>query len=390
MEIKSILDTDLYKFSVSYAYMKLFPDAIGTFEFVDRNGSCYTEEDIDYLNYEIANLASLKLSDSEKKFMQEKCYFIPDYYFEWLQSFKFDCSKIHFHLDEECHLHIDVTDYLYKVTLYEIPILALVSRLQHRFNKWDITDLYTRTGNKVRNLPYEFKVADFGTRRRFSYDVQSEVIDKLLHDCPQNFVGTSNCHMAYLRDIKMIGTFPHEWVMFHGAMYGYDQANYLALENWINVYDGELGIALSDTYTSNVFFKNFSKKHAKLFDGVRQDSGDPFQFINKCVDRYRELNINPMTKTIVFSDSLDIPKAIDIFNCCKGRINCSFGIGTNLTCDLEGVKPSNIVMKLVSCQMNSKQPVKKCIKLSDVEGKHIGDPEEVALAQMIINQHYNE
>lgn len=216
------------------------------------------------------------------------------------------------------------------------------------------------------------------------------MIDKLLHDCPQNFVGTSNCYIAYLRDIKMIGTFPHEWVMFHGAMYGYDQANYLALENWVNVYDGELGIALSDTYTSDVFFRNFSKKHARLFDGVRQDSGDPFQFINKCIDRYRELNVDPLTKTIVFSDSLDFKKAVDIFNCCKGRIKCSFGIGTNLTCDLEGIKPSNIVMKLVSCQMNSKQPVKKCIKLSDVEGKHIGDPEEVALAQMIISQHYDK
>ena len=390
MEIKSILDTDLYKFSVSYAYMRLFPDAVGTFEFVDRNKSHYTEDDLDYICYELANLSTLKLSDNEKRFMQDRCYFIPDYYFEWLQSFEFDCRNLSISLDEENHLHIRVTDYLYKVTLWEIPILAIVSRTQHREDKWNIDDLYTRTSNKVHNLPYEFKVADFGTRRRFNFEVQLEVIEKLLHDCPQNFVGTSNCYIAYLRDIKMIGTFPHEWVMFHGAMYGYDQANYLALENWVNVYDGELGIALSDTYTSDVFFRNFSKKHARLFDGVRQDSGDPFQFINKCIDRYRELNVDPLTKTIVFSDSLDFKKAVDIFNCCKGRIKCSFGIGTNLTCDLEGVKPSNIVMKLVSCQMNSKQPVKKCIKLSDVEGKHIGDPEEVALAQMIISQHYDE
>lgn len=128
MEIKSILDTDLYKFSVSYAYMRLFPDAIGTFEFVDRNKSHYTEDDLDYISYELANLSTLKLSDNEKRFMQDRCYFIPDYYFEWLQSFKFDCRNLSISLDEENHLHIRVTDYLYKVTLWEIPILAIVSR----------------------------------------------------------------------------------------------------------------------------------------------------------------------------------------------------------------------------------------------------------------------
>lgn len=125
MEIKSILDTDLYKFSVSYAYMRLFPDAIGTFEFVDRNKSHYTENDLDYISYELANLSTLKLSDNEKRFMQDRCYFIPDYYFEWLQSFKFDCKNLSISLDEESHLHIKVTDYLYKVTLWEIQFLCL-------------------------------------------------------------------------------------------------------------------------------------------------------------------------------------------------------------------------------------------------------------------------
>lgn len=386
--IQSLLDNDLYKFSVSYAYMKLFPDAIGTFEFVDRNNREYTEEEVHKINYELAYLSEIQLTINEQKFMKDNCYFIPDYYFEWLSSFKYDFKKIKINLDEEKHLHISVTDYLYKVTLYEIPILVIVSETIHSGEKYWIGDILKGIVSKSENLPALFKFADFGTRRRFNFNVQNLVVEYLSHNCP-NFIGTSNCYLAMLYNTKMIGTFPHEWVMFHGAMYGYDQANYLALENWIKVYDGELGIALSDTYTSDVFFKNFSKKHARLFDGVRQDSGDPFIFINKCVNRYKELGVDPLTKTIVFSDSLNIPKAVEIFNTCTNRIKCSFGIGTNLTCDVPNIKPANIVMKLVSCQMNFKQSIKPCIKLSDVEGKHIGDKEEVALAQMIIEKHYN-
>lgn len=188
-------------------------------------------------------------------------------------------------------------------------------------------------------------------------------------------------------NLTPIGTHPHEWFMFHGAQYGYDNANYLALEDWAKVYDGDLGIALSDTYTSDVFFRNFSKKHAKLFDGIRQDSGDPFKFIEKAINRHNELKVDPLTKTIIFSDSLDMNKAAEIARNCRGRIKCAFGIGTNLTNDVNLI-PANIVIKLTECQMNFKQPTRKCVKLSDSEGKHMGDPDEVALALMLINQHY--
>jgi nicotinic acid phosphoribosyltransferase len=152
--------------------------------------------------------------------------------------------------------------------------------------------------------------------------------------------------------------------MFHGAMYGYSNANYLALTNWADVYDGDLGIALSDTYTSDVFFKNFSKRLAKLYDGVRQDSGDPFKFISKATKRYRELGVDPSTKTIVFSDALTMDKAVEIKNNCQGRIKCSFGIGTHLTNDVE-LKPANIVMKLTSCQINKNNPIKEFPSLAD-------------------------
>ena len=151
----------------------------------------------------------------------------------------------------------------------------------------------------------------------------------------------------------------------------------MALENWVETYDGDLGIALTDTYTTDVFFKNFSKKHAKLFDGIRQDSGDEFEFIEKALFRYNELGINPMTKTIIFSNALNFAKAKDIKIYCEGKINAAFGIGTNLTNDIEGSVPGNLVMKLTKCRMNSKQSWSSCIKLSDDLGKHMGPEVEV-------------
>ncbi|WP_081021517.1 nicotinate phosphoribosyltransferase, partial [Bacteroides fragilis] len=222
---------------------------------------------------------------------------------------------------------------------------------------------------------HQLLFSEFGTRRRFSFDVQNQVIGHLkqtAHYC----IGTSNCHFAMKYGMKPMGTHPHEWFMFHGAQFGYKHANYMALENWVNVYDGDLGIALSDTYTSAIFLSNLSRKQAKLFDGVRCDSGDEFRFIDQLTARYKELGIDPTTKTIVFSNALDFGKALDIQKYCRGKIRCSFGIGTNLTNDT-GFKPSNIVMKLSQCKMNMNQEWRECVKLSDDIGKHIGSPEEV-------------
>lgn len=378
MIINSILDTDIYKFSTSYAYMKLFPYAKGTFTFIDRDNTKYSEDFIKSLKEELTGLESVKITEEEKEFMRDNCRFIPPLYWEWLSGIKLDSNNVEIVLDSENHLHISVCDYLYKATLYEIPILAIVSELRNRMlgNKVSISDVIEKLRPKIQlatinNLSF----SEFGTRRRFSYDVQNEVV-KFIKGHLTTCTGTSNCHFAMKYGLKMMGTHPHEWFMFHGAMYGYKQANYMALENWVNVYDGDLGIALSDTYTSNVFFNNLSRKQAKLFDGVRQDSGDEFVFVNKAISRYKNLGIDPTTKTIVFSNALTFDKAVEIKNYCGNRIRCSFGIGTNLTNDT-GFKPSNIVMKLTSCQMSKNQPVFNCVKLSDDLGKHTGDRREV-------------
>ena len=229
------------------------------------------------------------------------------------------------------------------------------------------------------------KFSEFGTRRRFSYNVQDYICNQLKKDSVY-CVGTSNVHFAMKYDMLPLGTMAHEFIMFHGSVFGFKQANYLMMEAWVNTFDGALGIALTDTYTSDVFFNNFSKKHAKLFDGVRQDSGDEYEFTNKAISRYKEHGIDPMTKTIVFSNALDFPKAVKIKNFCEGRINASFGIGTNLTCDIEGVKPANIVMKLSKCRMNHNQTWENCLKVSDDKGKVMGDEDEKMIFNLTFKQ----
>ena len=378
MMIHTILDTDLYKFTTSYAYIKLFPYAMGTFSFKDRDETVYTEAFLNKLKAEVANLANVALTDKELEYMTRNCRFLPRVYWEWLSSFRFQPEKIDIYLDEEHHLNIEITDYLYKSTLYEVPLLAIVSEIKNQTqgNVANPEEIICKLSEKVvLSNEHQLSFSEFGTRRRFSFDVQDRVISylkKSAHYC----TGTSNCYFAMKYEMKMMGTHPHEWFMFHGAQFGYKHANYMALENWVNVYDGDLGIALSDTYTSDIFLTNLSRKQAKLFDGVRCDSGNELEFIDKLTARYKELGIDSTTKTIVFSNALDFGKALEIQEYCRGKIRCAFGIGTNLTNDT-GFQPSNIVMKLTQCKMNVNQEWRECVKLSDDIGKHIGSPEEV-------------
>lgn len=378
MVIKTILDTDLYKFTTSYAYIKLLPYAMGTFTFIDRDDTEYTEGFLEALKSEIHNLSMVQLTSEELEYMASHCRFLPRVYWEWLSSFRFDPDKIEVGLDEHRHLQMRVTDYLYKVTLYEVPLLAIVSEIRNQFlNRIpDKETLLLRLADKVKlSNDHQMPFSEFGTRRRFSFDVQKLVVAYLKENA-RYCTGTSNCYLAMKYDMRPMGTHPHEWFMFHGAQFGYKHANYMALENWVNVYDGDLGTALSDTYTSDSFLSNFSRKQAKLFDGVRCDSGDEIEFIDRLIDRYKELGIDPTTKTIIFSNALDFGKALQIFEYCKGKIRCSFGIGTNLTNDT-GFPPANIVMKLSRCKMNVNQEWRECVKLSDDMGKHVGSTTEV-------------
>ncbi len=376
--IHSILDTDLYKFTTSYAYTKLFPYAMGTFSFKDRDETVYNDRFMEQLHDAVDQLAEVSLKEDELEYMTRHCRFLPRVYWEWLSSFRFRPDKVQIVLDEDRHLNIEITDYLYKATLYEVPLLSIVSEIRNRSlgHEVDMDGTIARLAHKAElSNEHQLLFSEFGTRRRFSFEVQDKVLGYLKQHA-RYCTGTSNCYFAMKHGMKPMGTHPHEWFMFHGAQFGYKHANYLALENWVNVYDGDLGTALSDTFTSNAFLSNLSRKQAKLFDGVRCDSGNEFEFTDKLIARYQELGIDPTTKTIIFSNALDFEKALDIQAYCRGRIRCSFGIGTNLTNDT-GYKPSNIVMKLTRCKMNANQEWRECVKLSDDLGKHIGSEAEV-------------
>ena len=383
--IRSILDTDLYKFTTSYAYSKLYPRAYGQFRFIDRAKTRYPEGFAELLRQELQQMAELQLTRDEAQFLTRELPYLPPTYIDFVRGFRFDPDEVHVSQDEEGQLSIVAEGLLYRVTLWETPILALVSELYYKVLGVEPDLAYAEQSiiAKAQRLKEEgITFSMFGMRRRFSSDIEDRVTRLLKEYSGTNFYGTSNVYFAYKHGLRVSGTHPHEWVQFHGAMFGYKMANYMAMEDWINVYDGDLGTVLTDTYTTDVFMRNFSKKHAMLFTSLRHDSGDPLLFADKVIARYRELRVDPQIKYIIFSDSLDAERAIEIAKHCTGRIGTSFGIGTNFSNDVgAGIQPMNIVMKLWKCKMTEKDKWHPCVKLSDVDGKHTGEPEEIDLAQ---------
>ncbi len=382
--IKSILDTDLYKFTTSYAYAKLFPRACGEFEFVDRSNGNYPDGFDELVRKELDEMANLRLSREEEAFVRSRMTYLPPIYVDFLKGFRFDPSEVEVTLVNN-KLAIRTSGLLYRITLWETPILATVSELYFQATGQYPEDHYMEEvaiekAKKLKANNIRFSL--FGMRRRFSFDVEDRVTALLKQYAGNSFFGTSNVYLAYKHNLHVSGTHPHEWVQFHASIYGYKMANYMAMEDWINVYDGDLGTVLTDTYTTDVFLRNFSKKHALLFTSLRQDSGDPFVFIEKVIRRYEELRVDPKLKYLVFSDNLNVDKAIEIKKHCGDRIGSTFGIGTNLTNDVgHNIKGMNIVMKLFRCKMTAKEQWQECVKLSDVDGKHTGSEREIRIAQ---------
>ena len=383
--IQSVLDTDLYKFTTSYAYSKLYPRAYGQFRFIDRGKTTYPQGFAEELKKEIQEMSKLALTKDEASFLYRELPYLPPTYIDFVRGFRFDPEEVKVEQDAEGHLSMIAEGLLYRVTLWETPILALVSELYYKMLGAQPDIEYTERTiiSKARKLAeHGITFSMFGMRRRFSAAIEDRVTELLKEHAAGYLFGTSNVYYAYKHGLRVSGTHPHEWIQFHGAMFGYKMANYMAMEDWINVYDGDLGTVLTDTYTTDVFMRNFSKKHAMLFTSLRHDSGDPLQFTEKVIARYRELRVDPTIKYIIFSDGLDPERAIEIANYCKGRIGASFGIGTNFSNDVgNGVRPMNIVMKLWKCKMTEKERWNPCVKLSDVDGKHTGEPEEIELAQ---------
>lgn len=384
MIIKYFTDNDLYKFSVMYAIQRLYPWSYVKYEFINRGDTCFPEGFAARLKEELVNMESLKMTKAEKRFMEKKCYFFDPVFIDFLEGYRYDSSEVSVSLSEEGKLSISIEGYWYRTVLWEVPLMAIISELYFQMTATTPTDIEARAIPKAKKLAeIGADYSEFGTRRRFSFEVQDRVISCLKSNSGQFFKGTSNLYLAMLHNTTPIGTMPHEWFMYHGALYGYRAANMKALEAWVEVFGGSLGITLTDTYTTDSFFESFSLKQAKLFDGLRCDSGDPIAFIDKTLDFYKQNRIETESKTVVFSDSLNLEAVKRIKNHVSNRLHDTYGIGTFFSNDV-GATPLNMVIKLTNVKSSPKGEFHQAVKLSDVMGKNTGNHKEIAIAKMTL------
>jgi len=384
MLIKHFTDNDLYKFSVMMAIQKLYPWAYVRYDFINRGGTQFPEGFAARLKEEVESMVKLKMTKTEKKYIEKRCYFFDPAFIDFLEGYQYDPEEVHI-TQEGGDLSVYIEGYWYRTVLWEVPLMAIISELYFIMTGGVPLDVEKKAEQKALALTeIEADYSDFGTRRRFSFDVQDKVVGALKENSGEYFKGTSNVYLAMKYNTTPIGTMPHEWFMFHGAIFGYRAANMKALEAWVDVFQGSLGITLTDTYTTDSFFQSFSLKQAKLFDGVRHDSGDPLVFADKAIRFYEENRIEPVSKTLVFSDSLNLETVKRIKEYVNGRMHDTYGIGTFFSNDV-GVKPLNIVIKLTEIKATKKTKYLHAVKLSDVNGKHTGNEKEIQLAKLTLD-----
>jgi nicotinate phosphoribosyltransferase len=371
--IRSLLDTDLYKFTMWQPMLHRHPQTQAVYRFVCRNTPQYALAELAAeVNAQLDHLCTLCLRSDELEFLAGLRFIKPGFV-DFLRIFHFQRDFIEARADDGA-LRIEARGPQVHVMGFEIFVLAIVNELY--FRRFDreaaLSEGRKRLAGKVAQLrafsgepqcahPFEF--FDFGVRRRYARDWQREVVTTLARELPRFFKGTSNVLLARDLGVVPIGTMGHEYLQTFQAL-GVRLRDFqrAALEEWVQEYRGDLGIALTDTVGMDAFLADFDLYFAKLFDGLRHDSGDPVAWGEKALAHYARLRIGTHAKRLVFSDSLDVPKAIALYRHFGDRVNLGFGIGTNLTNDV-GLQPLNIVMKLV--EVNG-QPV---AKLSDAPGK---------------------
>ena len=379
--IQSLLDTDLYKFTMLQVVLHKFPQTHSVYHFRCRNldATVYPLTDIlDDLNEQLDHLCLLEFQEDELQYLRSM-RFIKSDFVDYLELFQLKRRFIKAGIDEQGRLDIWVEGPMVQAMMFEIFVLAIVNELY--FSRIRNDDIYIegerRLQAKVELLKkFEqqqgtqappFLVSDFGTRRRYSLDWQRHVIQTFHAAVPNVFRGTSNVLLAKELNIHPIGTMAHEFLQaFQALDVRLRDFQKAALETWVQEYRGDLGIALTDVVGMDAFLQDFDLYFAKLFDGLRHDSGDPFEWGDKAYQHYRKLKIDTKTKMLTFSDGLDIERAWALYQYFKDRFQVSFGIGTNLTNDM-GQTPLNIVLKLVECNGQS------VAKISDSPGKTMTD-----------------
>ena len=365
--VVSLLDTDLYKFNMNQVMFHKHTNLNGKYIFKCRNrGVEFTEEMCEEINAQIDHLCTLTFSDEELNYLGSLRFIKPDYV-EFLRIWRPLRRYVNCWL-EGTELHIEVNGPLFSAMQFEIYLLEIVNEVYFRM-KYDYLALVASARERLfhklacfREKTYNFKFAEFGCRRRLSREWQDYVVSELLKTgyC----VGTSNVYLAMKYGCKPIGTYAHEYVQMYQGIPGVTLAytNKMAMDEWFEEYQGDNGTALTDTLGTELFLMDFNRLQANCYTGVRHDSGDPIEWGEAIIAHYEKLGIDPHTKTLLFSDSLNFDKAQKIFDHFRDRINVSFGIGTNLSNDT-CVDPLNIVIKL---QYVNGHPV---AKLSDDWGK---------------------
>jgi nicotinate phosphoribosyltransferase len=363
--IDSLLDTDFYKFSMQMAVLHQFPNVHVEYAFKCRNKDIvWTEKMVRRIQSEINYLCSLRFKRGVLDYLSSIRFLKPDYV-DFLRLMQLNPDHVSVNLIDG-KLDIRIKGSWLLTILFEVPVLAIVNEIYNEETHGLGTDGgEERLIEKIKLIPLDLKFSDFGTRRRFSASWHRHVVETLAKSAPKGtLLGTSNVQFAREFGLKPIGTMAHEFIQCGQAIgVRLIDSQKRMLQSWVDEYRGDLGYALTDTLGIDAFLRDFDLYFAKLYDGLRQDSGDPIEWGNKVLAHYEKLGIDPKTKYLVFSDSLDIPKAIEINNEFKSKTRVSFGIGTNLTNDIPGVTPLNVVIKVVKCNGS---PV---AKLSDSPGK---------------------
>ncbi|KEQ16016.1 hypothetical protein GZ77_05985 [Endozoicomonas montiporae] len=372
--INSLLDTDLYKYTMQQVMFSCYPDAMGKMSFRCRSGQLNLE--LDELRAQIDALGDLSLSEDELTWLGSLSFITPEFV-SWLRTFRLNPAAVHL-AESDGHLDITVTGKWAEITHFEIFILAIVSELHCRraFQGQPERAGELRLHTKIQQLKAGlgsgdgFNLVDFGTRRRFSRQWQEYVVRTLQRELPSTFAGTSNLHLARTLGLKPVGTMAHEWLQAHQAL-GETLSDFQrdALLTWLGYYEGQLGVALTDTISMKAFLQDFDRELAMAYVGIRHDSGDPVDWGEQALSHYASLGIDARDKQFVFSDKLDFDTALMLYRHFSGRVKVSFGIGTYLTNDMGEAAP-NIVLKLV--ELNG-QPV---AKLSDSPGKIMCEDDE--------------
>jgi nicotinate phosphoribosyltransferase len=369
--LQTLLDTDAYKLHMQQAVFHHYYDVQVAAEFRCR-GDDLLGIYADAIREQVDAMQSLRLQDDEFQWLSGLPFFQQDY-LDWLRDFRYNPQQVTI-LNDNGKLNIRLEGPWREVIMWEVPLLAVISELVHRYRSPEasvelalstLERKLTEFNQQTQDIDMSgFRLMDFGTRRRFSREVQQAIVERLQQE--PWFVGTSNYDLARRLSLTPMGTQAHEWFQAHQQISpDLATSQRVALAAWLEEYPDQLGIALTDCITMDAFLRDFGPEFAERYQGLRHDSGDPVEWGEKAIAHYQKLGIDPMSKVLVFSDNLDLNKAVELYRHFSSRVNLSFGIGTRLTCDIPQVKPLNIVIKLVEC--NGK-PV---AKLSDSPGKTI-------------------